>query len=289
MASALSRIRGTEAVPYRWICSIIVELGSVTNRSILPVTHELAGKFVGGTGLLIAGQYVLTCGHILRTSQGDVPKRILVAPARKPAKRIENGAPFGVWVAEQSWVHDNLFSSSLGMAQSFDFGLLKLAVDEKTGERPADRLLRGSNVRLGWWGKTQHDSLKVLPTSFHQGLANRRVNVAGYPEMGKGADGLFHGFNDVLETFPRDQDTRRIKPLITYDVATRQGVSGAPIWTFDRNPVRRRLVAIHSGTYSVSRDSGRRAVGLLIRPSMIQFLLGKGVNRKELRWTGWKP
>lgn len=270
----MSRVEDVRAAPFRWICSVLVELPS---RSRTPITGELVDRrFIAGSGLVISPQHVLTCGHILRGRlAGEVvtPTRIVVIPARKPGRRTENRAPFGEWEVLDHWVHPNLMSSNLALAQSFDFGLLKL--DSASG-RLGDRL-GGNNERYGWWGKRSSERTQMFAQTSAEGLDSRSVNIAGYPGRDGNADRMYIGFGRVLDSFPPDSTSGRAKPLLVYDVETAKGVSGGPVWTRDDDPLRRRLVAIHTG------NTDGYGTGLLIRPTLISFLQSHDVSPIKMR------
>lgn len=264
--------------PYRWICQIFV---TFPRRVQMPVEGRIDGPTIAGTGLLVSPRYVLTCGHILRGRIGGeiiMPTRIMVIPARRPGASVTNRSPFGEWEAlpANSWVHPNLFDASSGMAASFDFGLLRL--ESKNGGYPGDIRL-SDNQLLGWWGAAPSERARMFANTSDHGLAQRKVNVAGYPRQGEEPDRMRSGFASVVRTFPRDAGSGRIVPLVTHRAATTSGVSGGPIWTFDENPPRRWLVALHTGTFENAPS------GLLIRPPLIGFMQDHGLSPTRLRVT----
>jgi V8-like Glu-specific endopeptidase len=216
-------------VPYKWICSLIVDFGPepgpvVTGNRVI----------VRGTGTLISRRHVLTAGHVL-LSQGQLRKDIFGSPLDstlaalsvtaipgRDGGRVPAVEPLGRHSAAHTRVSPT-WKDSYATNRAFDYGLITL-----------DEPLPAS---YGFWssGKSQ-----ILPPS-DSGLKDKVAHCSGYP-------GSFCPPPDPAVTVPCD-DTNRgtvqfqmsgnvtsVSPeLIETQMKIAGGHSGSPTWLLGPN------------------------------------------------------
>jgi V8-like Glu-specific endopeptidase len=145
-----------------------------------------------GTGWLVSPRMLLTAGHcVYMSNQGGWVQQIEVIPGRNADER-----PFGSCIATafssvRGWVED--------ADREYDYGVIMLPEDCRYGDR------------LGWFGYTAKSD---------DGLNNMIVNLSGYPGDKPAGTQWFHKRN-LTDVGDR---------VLTYDIDTAGGQSGAPVW-----------------------------------------------------------
>jgi V8-like Glu-specific endopeptidase len=232
----------TTAVPFRWICHLVIDFGYSTGR---------------GSGTLISPRHILTAGHnLIKRRNGIVRRaqRITVTPAHNCA--ASNPAPFGSsvtdqWVAHERWVTGQHRVSGPNLAdRQFEYGLitLKTAIGDQ-------RFATLDNKPLGFWGSKQYGFGTRIRPRIPSSIRGMSVNISGYPsdkccldpldpnvacppEQRGGAQ--FRAFGNITNPAPAAAPL-----LMLYNLDTVPRNSGAPVWI--RWQDFRNLVAVHTG------------------------------------------
>lgn len=236
-------VTDTTKIPFRFICCI--------DRYFVKTAPDEPRRT---SGVLISPKHVLTVGHSVLSPTFGAVSRMNVAVARNG-----RATPFGM-VAAAAWrAHPNWVASFNN--QQFDIALITLAT-------PVGNSLF-SGRRLGWWGDPSADGggtrLSVIDPARLTGVA---TNVSGYP--GDKCDGAQlrdqHACTNAVQhpgapaTCPpvdtgstqwcsfasiRHPIVAATPGLLDYDMDTKGGHSGSPVWVRWRNA--RTLVGIHRG------------------------------------------
>jgi glutamyl endopeptidase len=151
-----------------------------------------SGSHFIGTGFLVSPRLLLTAGHcVYMHNEGGWVDQIEVIPGRNADDR-----PFGSCIATavrsvRGWVEDT--------DREYDYGVIMLPEDCRYGDR------------LGWFGYTAKSNDE---------LNNMMVNLSGYPGDKPSGTQWFHkrSLTDVGDR------------VLTYDIDTAGGQSGAPVW-----------------------------------------------------------
>jgi V8-like Glu-specific endopeptidase len=160
-----------------------------------------------GTGWLVSPRLLLTAGHcVYMHNQGGWVQQIEVLPGRNADER-----PFGSCIATdfrsvQGWTENT--------DREYDYGAILLPADCRYGDQ------------LGWFGYSIKSDDEL------QGLT---VNLSGYPGDKPAGTQWFH------KRALTDTDDR----VLTYDIDTAGGQSGAPVW-FKTDDGSRYGVGIHT-------------------------------------------
>lgn len=269
-------ILDTTAVPFRWICNLLM--------CFRHPTHSSKRITFLGNGILIADKYVLTVAHNLynfvpdnaNQLRGPFPAlSVLVTPGLNGAKKTHiRSRPFGSTYATQIRVSEQWRKhlDSAGKAQSatslkkvreaaqqHDFALIKLA--DAIGNQTFDAI---GGEKLGFWGSGTHGYHTLIKPKSPSSLTGVEVNVVGYPGDKCREQPADRGLTPEEEKkcSPLDIGTTqwasfdRVKQgsipgeirLMSYENDTVVGNSGSPVWL--RWKAFRNLIAIHRGPCS---------------------------------------
>jgi glutamyl endopeptidase len=182
----------------------------------LRITAQNNSQWIG-TGWLVSPRTVITAGHcVYMHDQGGWAKRIEVIPGMNDASRPYGSGVTSVVRSVQGWTNSK--------NRDFDYGAIILPSNYKPG-----------NV-TGYFGYSVKDN------GF---LANATLNLSGYPGDKGGAQQWFMA--------------RRAKSLssrvITYEIDTMGGQSGAPVWV--KIGDQRYCVGIHTNGHSSGNSATR--------------------------------
>lgn len=254
--------------PYRFICHLSIDLKSAD------------GTVQTGTasGTLISNRHVLTVGHDLKLRQSGktfTARKITVTPGRNTSLSDQKDwAPFKSYVAG-AWVSHPKWRDSFDW--QFDFGLITLAED--IGKKTFASL---GGKPLGYWGSSQWGFGTQLKALEPAALRDKVVNVCGYagdrcgagPQDSacldkKAAGTQFIAHDKVLDPAPAAE------PRLLYHRADlRQGMSGGPIWRWDKTD--RFLVAVQSSEDTAADGTPVRNVGVRITKDVLTRLKAWG-------------
>ena len=242
-------VRNALERPMRYICMLELDFGQDPSDP----SRNIVGR---GTGTLISPRHVLTAGHNLfnrfpriRVKGKSIVRgaqRVRVAPAHDGRSR--RPAPFGT-VAARGWRYAGRWQQRLDMQH--DFGLITLA-------RPIAQLRDARGRRLGFWGGPGADKTRPLAEVAPRALAGRAIHISGYPgdkcldrprvgmatpqqiaacPAGGWASVQWRARGTVTNSAPRGGPG-----LLLYDLDTKGGHSGSPLWLDSGH-----LVAVHTG------------------------------------------
>lgn len=182
----------------------------------LRITAANGSRFIG-TGWLIGPRTVITAGHcVFMHDAGGWVRSIEVIPGLNDSSR-----PFGSHLGTQ-------FRSVAGWTQSknreFDYAAIILP----PGNRPGDQ--------TGTFGFAVRDDAL---------LSSAALNLSGYPGDKGGSQQWFHA-----------QKAKLVSPrVITYDIDTAGGQSGAPVWVLQNG--QRTAVVVHTNGASSGNSATR--------------------------------
>ncbi len=189
----------------------ILDTEAVPWRMICALKIHGAKTFIG-TGWFAGPRTIITAGHCaFHPDMGGWAKEIRIFPARDGKRK-----PF-LELKSERFSTTNRWLTSL--APDFDYAAIHLGEDALP-----------ITAETGWFSAAVYNDAA---------LASQRVNVSGYPsDKGiaelVGTEQWFHA-KQILHTTP---------DRIYYDVDTRDGQSGAPVWIeTDEGP---RVVGIHA-------------------------------------------
>lgn len=159
----------------------------------LRITAPDGSGFIG-TGWMVSPRLMLTAGHcIFMHDEGGWATQIEVIPGRRGTEQ-----PFGSCIATD-------FRSVTGWTQSrdsqFDYGAILLPADCRFGDQ------------VGWFGYEIRSD---------ENLQDVKVNISGYPGDKPSGTQWFHS-NAITGVAER---------VLTYQIDTFGGQSGAPVWVF---------------------------------------------------------
>lgn len=202
----------------------------------LEIRSNTSDKTFRGTGWLAGPKLAVTAGHCVFSQRylGGLAGTIRVVPGRSGAKG-KAAEPFGAYSATRFGCPDEWRDHE---NPEHDIGWIFL--DEAVGDS------------LGRF------ALAALP---EDELKHYQLNIAGYPvDLGDG-NHLYHHANlagDVDEA------------LITYQVDTKLGQSGSPIWIQEDKDAEPRVVGVHSG--STLRPDGAVNKGIRINEEVLKMV-----------------
>lgn len=250
------------AVPFRWVCRIVVTL---TN-----------GDTSSGTGVMIGPRHILTCAHVIEPLDPDSGRprsrtlSIEVFPGQNGGEESLGGFKANGWTIHRQWV------SGREVNCTFDYALIRL--QENIGAKAFTAL--GGRV-LGCWGSPTagHGTrfVRLDPAT----LAGQTVTLAGYPyrkglnelaaRVMKVGSGRITG-SAVLTRCTDKHFEGRLSPnveanwrVLLHDADTSPAQSGCPVWIqnaqggFD-------LIGLHQGQLTSSTSiNGAITVNLALR------------------------
>lgn len=194
----------------------------------LQITAQDGSRWIG-TGWLIGRRTLITAGHCVYIhDRGGWASRIEVIPGRNAADR-----PFGSFMATS-------FRSVLGWTQkqlrTHDYAAIILPEDCTYGDQ------------LGYFG---------LANLSDAALSNKTVNLSGYPGDKPPGTQWFHSrqLSSVTPT------------VLTYEIDTAGGQSGAPVWQL-RNG-QRHAVAIHTNGSPTGNSATR--INTVVYNNLLQW------------------
>ena len=214
------RVRSTTAVPWRWVCKIVIE--------------DSRRRLVGlGTGTLVSDRHVLTAAHVVYDAYKNMHQyTITVIPALNDLKE-----PFDRYTITSKPKMRKEYSSTAANGIDWDYALLTL--NTVIGKKSFSAL-KGSP--LCYWGNPHCGANTVFARLDPRNLNAKAAYTAGYPG-GKGgkqlwcAAGILHSANERHRTM-----------WITAD--TTGGQSGSPVWVTDNGRYCLVGVAVGAGTRS---------------------------------------
>ncbi len=200
----------------------------VTNNEAYPwrcvcsllMTAQDATQWIG-TGWLVSPRLVLTAGHcVYFHSNGGWPSQIEVTPGRRGDSRPFGSAVCTDYRSVQGWTQDQ--------NRDYDYGAILLPEANRFGDQ------------LGWFGYTTRsdDDLKAAT-----------LNLAGYPGDKPAGTQWYHS----REVQAVDDH------VITYQIDTAGGQSGAPVWQLMQDG-NRYGVGVHTNG-ALSGNSATRITG----------------------------
>lgn len=182
----------------------------------LKITAKNGKRFIG-TGWLISPRTVVTAGHcVYMHAEGGWVSSIEVVPAQNDASRPYGSFSGNNLRSTQGWVNSK--------NRNFDYGAIILPANSRPG------------ATVGYFG------FGVRSNSF---LMNSALNLSGYPGDKGGNQQWF------MAQKPKSVSSK----VITYDIDTFGGQSGAPVWVLQNG--NRYGVGIHTNGSSSGNSATR--------------------------------
>ena len=196
------------------------------------VRVHIAGGWAVGTGALIDPQHVLTCSHLLVARGGEVATQISFYPGFNRAFHPARGWPGGslaavcAFAAPEYWTWDAAY-------YTWDVGLIRLSASVAIPPPGAPFPLQAVNEQAAG------------------ALAKRKIDIAGYP---RDRNGEMHWESCVVEglSFP--------DRLLYHQLESRNGDSGAPLYSYDALADSVRLCGVHIQGLGVGEHFDKMAV-----------------------------
>jgi V8-like Glu-specific endopeptidase len=279
--SVPKKVSNANAVPYRFICSIITTIRHPTSRDVV-VT------FPPATGTLIGFRHILTAAHVLSLKwlDGSILRadKVFVTPMHFStsglSKEVMSGSesdvlhavlmskrPLGSYLASSYHIHRQ-FRDTPG--DIFDIALIKLGTN--VGKLP------WAGERFGYWGSSSEGGGTILSSTandaFERLIREKGiVRLSGYPISRIPDYGInqWEGIGPTSRNIPEyAKSTEKGWMRLGYQIVSEEGHSGSPVWIIFNSGGKtiRKLVAVHS-------DGGHgifAASGVLITPATFDWI-----------------
>ena len=171
-----------------------------------------------GTAWFVSPRLMLTAGHcVFISDRGGWVRQIEVIPGRRGREHPSGSCIATDFRSVRGWTEDR--------NRDFDYGAILLPEDCRLGEQ------------LGWFGFEVRDDDE---------FDNLTINISGYPGDKPAGTQWFHA-----NTVARVEDQ-----VITYEIDTAGGQSGAPVWVF-KPEVGRFGVGIHTNGSLAGNSAAR--------------------------------
>lgn len=206
----------------------------------------VAGDGYRGSGILVASNCVLTCGHNLWDQELNVGSTSMkVTPAQ--FQDYQGGAiyePFGT-VFSSDLVSNTIYMDRSGGSE-YDYGAV---------------LLPQSFPGISTYMPIEYDSTPSV------------INLAGYPGEVQNETNSYDMWYDYDEVLGYEGSNDRV---LLHQADTSGGQSGSPVWRFDETTQSYRLVAIH--VFGALRGNGACRLVSAIEPIISKWMAYESVD-----------